>query len=481
MINSKCEEQNETCNYLLEDLSEIVFTNFLYEISEFLTKKEKNILREVKKSFNYHSFSDFKINLILGGEGWAQFCDYDKNLNIDSVSNEKTTNILKPNILKILNYYKNTPKLSIENIRITEPIIDVLELIILNNKDKIKDLIIKNLEYSQNELISHFVSILNQLQVVKNLSVCNIGNRDKLFLHLQVNNKNLQFAKNIKKLEICNILPTQIDYIIDHFYHLEELKIKNCSLGDDLEGIYKKLQEKKYDLVSLDLSQNGLDSTKAMECLKNIINLYGKLEKLTIKGLWTKDLSQLYADKETLQRISNLNLSASKYIFSFSDTFKLFQNPSRLQVLNIADCSLIDNDFQLLCSSLNSTCLNELVLYRNMLTNTAIDYLIFYSDKFLYLNKLDLSFNIRINSLGLKNLLNFLSSSDNRMKHLDLKNTSINLKQSSSSIIKFIQYKKKDFEILEMFFCQFNELDYKNFVKLVYESLFKEINDEEKK
>ena len=28
MINSKCEEQNETCNYVLEDLSEIIFTNF---------------------------------------------------------------------------------------------------------------------------------------------------------------------------------------------------------------------------------------------------------------------------------------------------------------------------------------------------------------------------------------------------------------------------------------------------------------------
>jgi hypothetical protein len=472
MISSQCHEENKTYNYPLKDLSEIVFNNFLFEISEFLTKKEKCLLREVKKSFHIHSFSEFKINLILGGEGWSQFTQEPNNPSNINATTSNTSHNLKPNIYKILDYYKNTPKLSIENIRITQPIIEVLELIILNNKDKIKDLILNNVEYSQNEFISQLVTILNQLQVVENISVYNVGNRDKLFLHLQVNNKKLDFAKNINKLKIYNILPKQIDYIMDHFCNLKELKIKNCSLGDDLEGIYKKLQEKKYDLVSLDLSENGLDSTKAVECLKNIVNLHGKLEKLTIKGLWTKDISQLYAEKETLQGLSNLNLSASKYIFSLQDTFKLFQNLNRVQVLNLADCRLDDNDFQMLCSNLVSTSLSEFILYRNLLTNNAIDSLVANGGKFLSLKKLDFSFNIKINSMGFKNLLNFLSSSENELRHLDVKNTSINLKQSTNSLIHFIQNKKKYFKLLEMFFCQFSEVDYKNFVKLLYEALF---------
>ena len=84
MINSNGNIENKNFNKEIEDvksdldgmklisneeekseLRERVFINFMFDISEFLNKKEKNMIREVSQSFNRYAFSEFQINLIL--------------------------------------------------------------------------------------------------------------------------------------------------------------------------------------------------------------------------------------------------------------------------------------------------------------------------------------------------------------------------------------------------------------------------------
>jgi hypothetical protein len=454
--------------------SQLVLNNFLFEISEYLNKKEKINLREVNKNIAKESASEFQINLNIKGK-----CD-DSSL----CSKESTSASFTPDYSKVFSQFKNVEKLSIENIRLDEKILDALELVLRRNSNKIKKIVINSVEYTQNENIARLFELLNLLECLTEISVSNGGNRDKFFLHLQVNKKELKFAERIKCLKIDHIQVSQIYYIISLFPNVEDLSIENCPLDEDLVNVHKVIQShiKDNSLASLNLNFIGLSSNFAMEALKNIFKCQLMIKSLTLKGLWFTNISELTDDLSFLKNLTYLDLTSWKCITGKNaaiNYFKLFSVLKNVKVLNLSECKIDDGDMENLFKNLpENSNLEELILVKNHLTSECIEHLIKYKKKISHVKILNFAFNQKFSFKGLNNILNFLSSDDEPLpiKILDFRNTGINLKSSSKNIIEFILNKPETFEILELYFSSFTILDYTNFIKSLHNKLIKDLN-----
>lgn len=443
------------------ELRQIVFYNFIYDISQFLTKKEKMVFREISKTFQKEIFSDFQINLILK-----------KRLDFED-SNE----ILKSKNLKELTlYYKNIEKFTIENIQLCDKTLEFLNNILENNKLKIKIIILNNIDYQSCELIGKFFEILNILTNLNEIHIGGVGNKDKLIIHIEKNNKCFSFSKLIKSLHIDNIFPAQIPSIMKMFESVDQLSIENCSLDEELNIVYDTIKEfyKEDTLNRLNLSYNGIASNDAMESIKNILKHQCDIKEFSLKGLWVKKINLLEPIFSVMKNLQKLELESSKYIFTDNSNL-ILNNIKNLKILNLGNSRLPNEELENILINLDSNnCLEELKLHNNLLTNKAMEILFKYNEKLQYLKILNLSFNLKINEKGLNIFLSKLDEFKS-LNSLDLRNCYIILKNSSKNLIDFILNKNKNinnqFNCLYLFFCSVNPVEYNNLINSIKNKL----------
>jgi hypothetical protein len=464
MIQNDQNGQKENDNTLSKselyskDLRERVFTNFIYDISEFLTKKEKLLFREVNKKFQKENFSDLQINLYL------KKCYQEEDFN---PKNYDITNIVK--------YYGNIEKLTIESLKLDEKILLALSEIIKNNSKKLNVLHINNVEYKLCELREQLIDAINLLENITEFSIGNIGNKDKLFIHLMKNQKKLFWANTVTVLSIDNIKVEQIPLILDNFPNIIDLTIQNCSLDEDLSIITNSLchKDRKEIIKNLTLSYNGLSSMVAMEALKKILRKYKGIQKLVLRGMWFLNISSLEEEFKMFENLEALDLFASKYIYKEPSSFYVFNVIKNVKHLLLGDTKLEDEDLEIILKNLpEESQLEELDLFRNFLTNDSITHLLTYSNKLQNVKTLTLSFNQKINSKGFNILSEKIYTFPN-IHHLNLRNCGISLNQSSKNLISLILNKPKLLDCIELYYCSFNKLDYKNFIT----SCWKKIED----
>lgn len=348
-------------------------------------------------------------------------------------------------------------------------------MIITNNKTKIKKIFIGNLFYETTQAIAKFFEILNELDNIKEFSIMNIGNRDRLFIHLEYNKKNFKFSNKIKTLKVYNILSIQIPIIIKTFPKVEEIIIENCSIGDDLTMIQNSINStyKENQLIAMNLSSIGISSLEAIKAIKEILKKQKNIHKLVLKGLWVKTISELEDEFKSMKCLNILDLSGSKYIFNSNQDFFIFNSLKFLNYLNLSDCRIRDQDVEILLKNLNqeSSCsLKEIKLIRNILTNDVIEIIDNYKIKLNSLEILNISFNQKITSKGFNNLLAFIQNNGLKcLKSIDLSNCGINLKSCLVNLANLIFGKPENFQRLEIYFCSLSEMDYINFIKNIYD------------
>lgn len=441
----------------LQQLSKIVFTNFIYDISVFLTKKEKMMLRQINMGICHETFSEFQINLI-----------FRKKNELEEFNSENM------DLKKITDHYKNTEELTIENITLNENTLSALDTIIENNSTRIRSLTLNNIDYGSNENCGQLINIFNKLKSLTEFSIGNIGNRDKLIIHLIKHNKAFLWADQIKVLKIDNIMLNQICDILILFLNISDLTIQNCSLDEDLQLIAKCIIDKFKEnfLVHLDLSYNGLSSIAARDSLKQILRHNQLIQRLSLKGLWFQSVGQLEEELKSMKNLTFLEMIGSKNIFDDVNSFVLFTGTNHLKVLNLGDSRLDDEDLNRMLGYLhpaNASSLEELNIFRSFVTNSAIDILIKYKDKLNSLQILNLSFNQKLGAKGLNMLCENILLFPN-LKQIFMRNCGIILKHSFGHLIDLIFHKPRQLEIFELYFSSFNASEYLSFIEQVYKA-----------
>jgi len=449
------------------DLRERIFNNFILDIAVYLNKKEKLCLRGTSINFNESILCLLPINFNLKGKK-EDFDFNDKNLKLE----------------KILRNFKNVLSLNIENIKINEEFLKLFEMIIHNNKTKIKKISIGNIFYESNESIAKFFDILNNIQgSIDNFVLINAGNRDRLFVHLEVNKKKLKFANKIRKLKIDNIFPKQIPFIIKSFPIVDDLTIENCSIGEELNVIANEILSsyKENQLKLLNLSCIGLSSDEMIDRIKHVITTQRFNKNLVMKGLWLKSLSGLKSELNTMKQLCEVDFTGSKYAFNSPSSFDIFNSFLYLKRINLSDCRIRDTDLELLLKNLSeetSNTLEDLILYGNLIYNDSMNIINFYESKLKSLKTLNLSFNKKITDKGFNYFLEMiLCGKLKNLKFIDLKNCGLVMKHSFDKLKKFIFTKPDNLECIDICFTSLSNDDYINFVKQIYEEGIKKISN----
>lgn len=481
VINNSGSNNDKSNKDNLFNLSELIFYNFIYEISSFLTKREKILLRELnRKLTNENIFSEIQINLFLK-----------KKNELENFNEEKF------DISKITEQYKNVEKFTIEHIKMNKNLLLSLERIIDNNYLRIRSLTLNYVKYDNSDLISLMFSILNKIKHLEEFCIGNIGKKDKLFLHLE-NNKNIKDNQilafsGVNSLKIDNIFLQQIIFILTLFPNISNLTIENCSLDEDLELINLNLKEnfKENQFISLDLSFNGLSNLRALEALKDILRRNkNSLKYLKLKGLWFQNLTALQEEfKMMKENLESLDFSSSKHIFAVQESLEIFLHFKNVKVLNLGDSRLDNQDLEIILKNLpEDNKIEHLNFFRSLLTNDAIKLMfIDYKAKLKDLEVLNLSFNQKITFKGLNLLLDNLKNSNkntndknnkicfNKLKRIDLRNCGIILKNSFKNLENFIlnfkELKPSNFEILELYFSSFTQQEYIKFMNDIYNKM----------
>jgi len=267
MIINNLEKKPSSPEKIDTDLRERIRDNFIFEIAEYLMKKEKIALREVSKEFEKEIFSQLQINIFLKKN--SENNDFNHN-NLD--------------LMKILKFYQKMEKLRIESITLNEKNVELLEAIMKQNVNSLKILHLMNLDYQDYDYVERLYSVINQLKCLTEISFGGIGNRDRLILNIEKNNKELSFKNNIKVLKIDNLPLTQIQFLLDYFPKYSEITIENCSLDEDISQLTQKLTNKKLSKIHLPL--NGFSSYVALDNIKTILHCQDNLTEISLKGIW---------------------------------------------------------------------------------------------------------------------------------------------------------------------------------------------------
>jgi hypothetical protein len=441
-------EEIKSDDYLIE-LRQKIFANFIYDISQFLNKKEKMLFREISKTCIGENFPYLQINL-----------------NITAPENGLT----KP-LEKLTSVYKNIEKLNIEKITINEETITAIEKVIKNNSDRIKVLNMCLLEYNSGVMCRLFNAI-NKIETLTEISFSNIGNEDGFVNFLQEEGLSFAFVPRIQKLKIDNMRLHQAIILIKSFNNINELTVENCSLDEDLVYIAEAINTTNLKLSTLNLSNNGLSSTQAMESLRSVLKRQNKLKNLVLKGLWFQTISQLEDEFRGLNLLESIEMLGSKYIFNDISTFNIFKGSSlvNLKSLNLCDSRMDDNELDLLLTTIKTNGLEELNLFRSLLTNEAINILLKHIDKLQNIRYLNLSFNSKINSKGFNRLVDNIYLFKG-IKYLDMRSTGVFIKYSRDNIINLVMNKGNGLECLDMCLNSHNDNEYIDLIKTIYKKL----------
>jgi hypothetical protein len=432
----------------LNELRQKVFANFIFDISQFLNKKEKMLFREISKSCVLENFPYFQINL-----------------NITEDEHHKLP------LEKLTSVYKNIEKLCVEKMIITNDNITGIEKVIKNNRDRIKVLNLSVLEYSSTDVKCRLFNAINKIETLTEVSFSNIGESDALVQLLQEEGLTFSFANRLQKLKIDNMKLNQAVFLIKLFPCVTDLTVENCSLDEDLLLIAEAIISSTFVLTSLNLSNNGLSSTQALESLKSVLKRQNKLKSLVLKGLWFHTISQLEDEFRGLNLLESIEMCGSKYVFNDIGSFGVFKSNAltNLKSLNLCDSRLENNELDILLSNLKTNGLEELNLFRSLLTNEAIDILLTHVDKLQHIKYLNISFNSKINSKGFNKLLDNIHMFKG-LRYLDMRSTGVFVKYSKDTVVNFI-LNKTNVEVLDMCLNSHNDNEYADLIKTVYNKL----------
>lgn len=411
-------------------LHQIIYNNFMYEIGSYLLKNEKIQLRQLNKHYLKNIFPLFSLFL-----------------NIRNRS-EKDFLCSKIDLKFLFSNFCNIDKLNIESLKLNNTILKGIEILINENKKNIKVLSLSNVDYDGIDNICILESLIDKLEELEELKISNVGNRDKLLINLEKNEKKLRIFDKIKIIKLDNLPLTQITYILNNFNRIDTLCIENCSLDEDLQVVESFINRKNKNsndfvlknLIGLNLSFNGLSSIIAIESLKKILINQKNLENLTLKGMWFHDIYQLNEEFKLLERVTLLDLSASKNIFNGLNSVYCFCELKNLKILNLGDTRMEDSDLKKILESFkqkNMKCLEDLNLFRCLLTDETITHLSENYDVLENLKIINLTFNHGITEKGFNKLLDNIFKFKS-LKHVNLRNTGINLKYSTKNILNFL-------------------------------------------
>jgi len=451
--NQELKGDYENENNCLE-LGERIFTNFILDISEFLPKKEKILLRELSKSFEQDIFSQFQVDLNM-----KRMCEVEE------------FNPKNYDLTKLLKYYKNVETLKIETIKLNKENFEALDHIINTNIKSIKYLSINNLEYDllTDTYIEKLIQLFNKLNISE-IEIGCAGNPDQLFLYLEHHNISFGFSKKIKKLKIDNCPLAQLLFILNLFPNVDDLTIKNCSLDEDLAAVADFMKKKKY--IDLKINRSGLSSNIALDSLRLILSNSVDLETLELKGLWIANMMNMSSELQKLQKLTKFSLSGSKYLFSHLgiSTESMFTKFDNLKILDMRDTRMkdqnLDNILKAFSNQLSNT-LEELIISKNLLSHDTADIIVANADKLKSLSYLDLGNNNQIRNKGFDTIIDNLHLFN--IKKLDMRGI-IFLKTSYDKLIKFlINNKDNKLEQLILYFSKMNENEYNTFFKKIIE------------
>lgn len=455
MIINNLEKKQNSSEMIDSDLRERIRDNFIFEIAEYLMKKEKIALREVSKSFEKEIFSQLQINIFLK-----------RNIQNDDFNNSNL------DLKKILKFYQKMEKIRVESIILNNKNIELLEEILKQNVNSLKIIHLMNLEYEQYEYVERLYSVINELKNLSEISFGGIGNRDRLILHIEKNNKEFSFRNNIKVLKIDNLPLSQIQFLLDYFNKYSEITIENCSLDEDISLLTQKLTNKK--LTKIHLPLNGFSSNVALENIKTILHSQDNLNELSLKGVWFKSVYSLYTEFQILNNLEKLDLSGSKYFFSdFGlESTMIFKHLIHLTSLDLSDSRMRTGNLENLLKSMNpmlSESLQELNLMKNMLNHECFDVLLNSIDKIRKLKTLNLGFNPQIGNKG----FNIFAENCEKFKlnFIDLRGCGIFIKLAQNAFNLIFFKKKHDLKRMEFFYNTIKDCDYESLVRTTYSFL----------
>jgi hypothetical protein len=427
-----------------------VFANFILDISQYLNKKEKILLREVSKAYNLDILPHIPLNAKLS----TNEEELQQNKNID--------------FNQIAKFYKNVEKLTLDKLSINEENILGIKSLMENNKDRINVLNLSNLECGGHTLIVEKVfNAINKIETLTDITLGGVGNDDQLISLLQENDINFVFADKITKLKIDNLKLNQIVFILDRFRYIKELTIENCSLDEDLLLITKVILSNNPRLTSLNLSFNGLSSPQALESLKSILKSQRQIRKLVLRGLWFYNISQLEEEFNHLASLETVEFLASKYILNNICSLNIFRGDRliNLKSINLGDSRMESNHLDKLLANIKTNKLEELNFFRCLLNNEVIEVLFKYVEKLQNLKVLNLSFNSKISSNGFNKLIDGIEQFKS-LKHLDMRNTGVFIKYSQASLVNYITKREnKCLELIDLCLNSINDNEYLNLVK----------------
>jgi hypothetical protein len=455
MIINNLEKKPSSPETIDTELRERIKDNFIFEIAEYLMKKEKIALREMSKEFEKEIFSQLQINIFLKKN--SENDDFNHN-NLD--------------LMKILKFYQKMEKLRVESITLNEKNVELLEAIMKQNVNSLKILHLMNLDYQNYDYVERLFDVINQLKCLTEISFGGIGNRDRLILNIEKNNKELSFKNNIKVLKIDNLPLTQIQFLLDYFPKYSEITIENCSLDEDISQLTQKLTNKKLNKIHLPL--NGFSSNVALDNIKTILHSQDNLTEISLKGIWFKSVYSLYTEFQIFSNLEKLDLSGSKYFFSeFGlESTIIFKHLTHLRSLDLSDCRMRTNNLESLLKNINpklSDSLQELNLMKNLLNFECFNVLIENLNKINNLKTLNLGFNSQIGNKG----FNIFAENCDKFKlnSIDLRGCGIFVKLAQNSFNNIMFKKKHELKRIEFYYNTLKDSDYEAFVKSTYSYL----------
>ena len=452
MINTESENFLENSDNEIRDR---IRENFFFDIAVYLTKKEKIHLREISKCFEKEIFSQLKIDVFLKKSSESE--EYNNN-NLD--------------LKKIMRFYQNMEKLKIESIKINKRNFELIQAILKQNSNSIKILHLMNIEFDEYSFIEDMYDLINSLNKITEISIGGIGNRDRLFLHIEKNKKCLSFKDNIKVLTIDNLPLAQIQFLLFYFKQNTEILISNCSLDEDISHLIPLLTENPK--VKINLPLNGFSTNTALESIRTIIKHHRDLKELCLKGIWFKSIHTLFTESMSMTNLEILDLGGSKYLFTETNinSTEFLQNLPQLKILNLSDSRMRVNNLDVLLKNLNinvSNTLHELNFMKNMFNSDCFEVLSHHLEKLQSVKVLNIAFNPHIGEKGFRD---FAELSDKfKLSHIDFRGCGIFFKlvQNSFKIILF----KKNHSIsrLDFYYNTLKDSDYVAFVKEIFNEL----------
>lgn len=461
-----------------------VLYHFYPNILAYLCKNDRLNVSMIDKEFYNIIFPNIHPTLTLTSK-------YDQN---EVSCHNEFNNSVKAQILvnsinepkqsfKNLDWVVGLESLNLSNLTVDADLLKKVEKVVSNSVIDVFSQ--SNISFDCYQSLEIYYNVLNEITAhISEIKVYGVSNKDKLILHLEKNNKKLNFLA-LKSVTLDNLPLSQISFMLETVLdsrkgELERLMIEHCALDEELGHLVNSIAKYK-NLKVLSLSNCGLSSYAAKDAFKLILKNLKSLTTLFVKGVWI-ECAQMVDLCETISKINtievlNFSHSGSLLADSFgieSNFFRVLNGLNKITELDLTDCKMRSLNVRRLLDNLEiSNNLRTLNLRKNYLDDDSISHLIEFNVKLTNLCDLVLSLNPMITTKGFITLIKEMSENNlllGSLQTLSIVSCRIALGQSNESLIQLFFARSENesdyVPSIDMMFCDVKDKDIVQFLDL---------------